>query len=204
MIKRKGFTLYILLALIGSGCSLTQHKYEREYAKIWKEMIKSKAWQESFLANGENKELDLYASTETHAVLLDGSSTADFNNFEERYASLVSRAYFKIITEAEKADARISAEYRLLEEQQRSDAVKMDRSIKKRRELTVKKYNAHKAMLSGLKSWNIFSEDRSGDLDYFKAENRQEIQRMMINGEPSDTMVNFLIYKLADLYHVEE
>ncbi|MGB3142623.1 MAG: hypothetical protein WBB24_00815, partial [Maribacter sp.] len=62
----------------------------------------------------------------------------------------------------------------------------------------------HKAMLSGLKSWNIFSENRSGDLKYFKAENEIAVQKMMKKGENDTQMVNYLIYKLADLYHVED
>ena len=37
---------------------------------------------------------------------------------------------------------------------------KAGKILKKRVSLVTKKYEAHKNMLSGLKSWNIFSEDR--------------------------------------------
>jgi hypothetical protein len=59
-------------------------------------------------------------------------------------------------------------------------------------------------MLGGLKSWNIFSENKSGDLDYFKAENREAVSKMKADGEGNTQIVNYLIYKLADLYHLEE
>jgi len=121
------------------------------------------------------------------------------SDFEKQYESLVSRAYFKIITEAEKFDARISAEYQLLDDNQEDDKIS-----KRQKEEIKKKYKAHKAMLVGLKSWNIFSEDRSGDLMYFKAENKNDVLNMLNNGDDKNQIVNFLIYKLADLYHVEE
>lgn len=183
------------ICLISCGASKTH--YQREYAKVWKELIKSKAWQESLLANKTNKTNDLYASNENEVTLAEASKATV--GFEDKYQALVSKAYFKIITEAEKADVKISAEYALLQ----ADDTSMNTSKKRVQEVT-KKYEAHKAMLSGLKSWNIFSEDRSGDLDYFKAENQAEIQKMIRLGDADHQMVNFLIYKLADLYHVEE
>ncbi|WP_339625888.1 hypothetical protein [uncultured Maribacter sp.] len=191
----------IMLAILGTvclvGCGASQTHYQREYAKVWKELIKSQAWQESLLAdNAENTE-ELYASNDNEVLL--ANDTKIEAGFEDRYQTLVSKAYFKIITEAEKADARISADYKLLQDDESSISI----SKKQEHEIT-KKYEAHKAMLSGLKSWNIFSEDRSGDLDYFKIENKSAIQRMIQSGDADHQMVNYLIYKLADLYHVEE
>jgi hypothetical protein len=191
----------IMIAVLGciclAGCGVSQTKYQREYAKVWKELIKSQAWQESLLANNAENTEELYASNDTE-VLLANDAKIDAG-FEDRYQTLVSKAYFKIITEAEKADARISADYKLLQDDESSI------SISKRREHEItKKYEAHKAMLSGLKSWNIFSEDRTGDLDYFKIENKSAILRMIQSGDADHQMVNYLIYKLADLYHVEE
>ena len=191
----------IMLAILGTvclvGCGASQTHYQREYAKVWKELIKSQAWQESLLAdNAENTE-ELYASNDNEVLL--ANDTKIEAGFEDRYQTLVSKAYFKIITEAEKADARISADYKLLQDDESSISIS-----KKQEHQITKKYEAHKAMLSGLKSWNIFSEDRSGDLDYFKIENKSAIQRMIQSGDADHQMVNYLIYKLADLYHVEE
>lgn len=187
----------ILVLILLTGCGATQTKYEREYAKVWKELIKTQAWQESLMASRGNNPEELYASIDNEVVLMEDAKEAA--GFEQTYQTLVSKAYFKIITEAEKADARIAAEYKLLHD----DSLKSKINKKKVVEIT-KKYEAHKAMLSGLKSWNIFSENRSGDLDYFKAENKDSVQKMMRTGETDLQMVNYLIYKLADLYHVEE
>jgi len=57
--------------------------------------------------------------------------------------------------------------------------------------------------LAGLKSWNLFSEDRTGDMLYFMAENEDRIYKMYKGKLPEDKMVKYLIYKLADLYHLE-
>ncbi|MFD0799564.1 hypothetical protein ACFQZJ_18990 [Maribacter chungangensis] len=202
----KNYGTHVLLSLLMSsvfGCASIQTSYQREYNRIWREMVKSEAFQKSL--EKQAQEQDLYASADDDMILLEEPYEVKTNIlFEKEYQSLVSRAYFKIITEAEKADARISSEYRMLKEQEDNNPTGMDKAIKKRKELVTKKYNAHKAMLGGLKSWNIFSEHRSGDLDYFKAENRDAISKMKANGEDNAQIVNYLIYKMADLYHLEE
>ena len=187
----------VLGAVCLTGCGVSQTHYQREYAKVWKELIKSQAWKESLNANKSNIADELYASNDNEVLLANDAKIKA--GFEDRYQALVSKAYFKIITEAEKADARISADYKLLQDNELSMSI----SKKQEHEIT-KKYEAHKAMLSGLKLWNIFSEDRSGDLDYFKIENESAILRMIQSGDAEHQMVNYLIYKLADLYHVEE
>lgn len=203
-IKSGGIHL-LLLALTASSfsCSLTQTSYQREYNRIWKEMVKSDAWRQSL--ENQSQEEELYASADSDIVLLEESRLAKPNVlFEKKYQNLVSRAYFKIITEAEKADARITSEYKMLEERAEQNPGGVDKQFKRRKETVYKKYQAHKAMLSGLKSWNIFSENRSGDLDYFKMEQREEVEKMLSNGESENQIVNFLIYKMADLYHLDE
>tara|TARA_R110001606_G_scaffold66860_4_gene153515 strand:+ start:186 stop:797 length:612 start_codon:yes stop_codon:yes gene_type:complete len=192
-----GKMLAVLVVMCVVGCGASQTHYQREYAKVWKELIKSQAWQESLRANNTENTEALYASNDNEVLLANDAKIEA--GFEDRYQALVSKAYFKIITEAEKADARISADYKLLQDDELSISI----SKKQEHEIT-KKYEAHKAMLSGLKSWNIFSEDRSGDLDYFKIENEGAILRMIQSGDADHQMVNYLIYKLADLYHVEE
>ena len=179
-----------------SSCAVNKTRYQKRYNEIWREMIRSQAWMESLKQNDEIETTGLYASTEDEVILEAKSDFEENFAFEERYHSLVSRAYFKIITEAEKLDAQIAAQYTL---------VKNDPNISKRdREEVERKFEAHRAMLSGLRSWNIFSEDRSGDLDYFKGENRVDVQNMMQDAQGTEQMINFLIYKLADLYHVEK
>ncbi|MDC6387940.1 hypothetical protein PP182_04570 [Maribacter sp. PR1] len=194
----RSFLVTLLLVCLFSSCAVNQTKYQRRYNEVWREMIQSQAWKESLKQNNEVADTGLYASTEDE-VLLDSETNSYKKNlaFEQTYQTLVSRAYFKIITEAEKLDARITAEYKQIQNHPENFS-------KKEREEMERKFKAHRAMLSGLRSWNVFSEDRSGDLDYFKKENRGAIQKMMDDNQGSDQMINFLIYKLADLYHVEE
>ncbi|WP_027065624.1 hypothetical protein [Maribacter sp. Hel_I_7] len=198
LIKRISMAALTAIAVIIclNSCGLSKTHYQREYAKVWKEHIKSQAWKESLIANNSYTNDDLYASSDSDVSLAEDEIVA--TGFNATYESLVSKAYFKIITEAEKADAKITADYKLLHDDEAMG------KVDKRRVQTIKKrYEAHKAMLSGLKSWNIFSEDRSGDLEYFKAENKIEIQKMLSDGESDNQIVNYLIYKLADLYHIE-
>ncbi|RRQ50129.1 hypothetical protein DZC72_06040 [Maribacter algicola] len=185
----------ILLGML-SSCAVNQTKYQKRYNEIWREMIQSQAWKESLKQNNDAETTGMYVSTDDDIVLESNSDFEENLAFEERYQSLVSRAYFKIITEAEKLDAQIAAQYTL---------AKNDPNVSKRDlDEAERKFSAHRAMLSGLRSWNIFSEDRSGDLDYFKRENREAVQNMMKQDQGTNQMINFLIYKLADLYHVEE
>ena len=189
--------LTVVLSMVClTSCGLTKNHYQREYARVWKEHIKSEAWKQSLIADNSYTKDDLYASADTEMTLAE--EEASVSGFYATYEALVSKAYFKIITEAEKADAKITADYKMLLNNETD--VKID---KKRAQAITKRYEAHKAMLSGLKSWNIFSEDRSGDLEYFKAENEIEIQKMLSAGESDNQIVNYLIYKLADLYHIE-
>ncbi|MGC1513945.1 MAG: hypothetical protein WA810_00080 [Maribacter sp.] len=180
-----------------SSCAVTESRHTREYTKVWRKLIKTKAWQESLMANNAVSEAEIYATIDSDRF--DGIVLKSTTRFDAKYQSLVSRAYFKIITEAEKADARISAEYKLLQ----TWKLNFKADQRKITEIT-RKYEAHRAMLNGLKSWNIFGDNRTGDLDYFKKENEDAIQRMIGEGVTNDQIVNYLIYKLADVYHGEE
>ena len=195
------FLLFVITSLY--NCSLTQTSYQKEYNRIWREMVKSEAWQESIEKQAQEEEL--YASADNEMIVLEESRIKKNKTlFDKEYQTLVSRAYFKIITEAEKADARITSEYRILQKRQEQNPAGVDKNFKRKKEAISKKYHAHKAMLNGLKSWNIFSENRSGDIDYFKMEYRNEVEKMISNGDEKSQIVNFLIYKLADLYHLDE
>lgn len=120
--------------------------------------------------------------------------------FNKKFNSLVSRAYFKLIVEAERADIRLGEEYKRLyakNEDKMDDLV-----IQEEFTLVYQRFLAHRRMLSGLKSWKVFSDDRTGDLDYFKKEYRETIYNMYKKKSSDDEMVAFLMYRLADLYHL--
>ena len=198
------FTMVFLVS-----CSTSKSKYQREYTRVWKEIIKSEAWKNSLIAKNpeiQSRNADFYA-TNTDTGIAEDRFTANIDMealFDKRFNSLVSRAYFKIISEAENADTRLEVEFNRWNSMHRDTGLKKDHAFKKKYETVVRRYNAHKAMLEGLKSWNIFSDFRSNDLDFFKAENRNEIYKMYQNGSTEDNMINFLVYRLADLYHYED
>ncbi|WP_299533406.1 hypothetical protein [Ulvibacterium sp.] len=184
--------------------------FKREYNKVWKEMVKSEAWKNSLLADRTVKpkeEMDFYTS-----ILDAGIGREDSYNplmeeevaFEEKYNTLVSRAYFKIIAEAEKADHRLKKEYEEWNAKKFEAGNKGNVAFRKQLNLINRRYSAHQKMLKGLKSWNILSEYRSDDLRFFKNENRDEVKQMFNTGKEDSAIVNLLIYRLADLYHFEE
>ncbi len=198
----------LLAVVLVGGCSSSKINYQREYTRVWKELIKTEAWKNSLLANIEKPSngVEYYVSnTETGIVEEPFSSKIDMEAlFDKRFYSLTSRAYVKIISEAENADKRLKAEYNRWNSRQQNPNLKKDKTFKKDYEMVNKKYRAHRQMLEGLKSWNIFSEFRSNDLDFFRAENRNQIQKMYQNGSTEDSMINYLVYRLADLYHYED
>jgi hypothetical protein len=200
---------FLLLIFLIEGCTSSQTNFKREYRKIWKETIKSEAWlrsleKDELLATNDAKEF--YSSTEDSGVL-EGDSyleTAKLASFEEKYASLISRAYFKIIAEAEEADSRIEQDYLRLSSQKAELENRNSKDYKKNLELARKRYIAHREILDGLKSWNAFSEYGSDDLEFFKEEHANTAYSMFLNGESDENIIDFLIYKLADLYQYEE
>lgn len=190
------------------GCSSSKNKYQKAYNMVWKEMIQSEAWKNSLVANHTktvSETTDFYSST-ADVVLTSSNASTSLNReaLPEKYNDLVSRAYFKIIVQAEKANDQLKKEFDYWNSETVKENIKKDKDFKQNQALVNKKYTAHKAMLEGLKSWNIFSENRSGDLDFFKAENEMETYRMLQLGESEERIVNLLVYKLADLYHFEE
>ena len=202
-------TCFVFTLVCFVSCSTSKSNYQREYTRVWKEIIKSEAWKNSLLtenAEGHTVNSEFYA-TNTDTGIAEDRFTANIDMealFDKRFNSLVSRAYFKIISEAEHADTRLKTEFDRWNTMHRDTGLKKDHAFKKKYETVVRRYNAHKEMLEGLKSWNIFSDFRSNDLDFFKAENRSEIYKMYQNGSTEDNMINFLVYRLADLYHYED
>ncbi len=200
---------FLLLVFLAEGCTSSQANFKREYRKIWKETIKSEAWNRSlqkdeFLLANDSKEY--YSSTEDN-LILEGDNfykNTTYAAFEEKYTSLISRAYFKIITEAEEADYRIQQDYLRLNSQRAEMDNRSNKNYRNNLELARRRYIAHREILEGLKSWNAFSDYGSDDLEFFKEEQADTAYRMFLNGESDENIIDFLIYKLADLYQYEE
>jgi len=158
----------------------------------------------NFLFSQENE--NLYASNKDgEIVVLEPSYTTSRTNksFEKKYHYLIARSYFKLLAEAQKSERRLRSEY----ERYSFENEKFDRAgnevFQNKLNIAYQKYKAHSAMLSGLKSWNLFSENRTGDMLYFMAENEDRIFKMYRGKLSEEKMVKYLIYKLADLYHLE-
>lgn len=190
--------------MILASCAGSKSNFKQEYARVWKEAIKSEAWKASLVhqADAEIEEDQNFYTSNEEIVLNAASKTNAAGNITEKYKELVANAYFKIIAEAEKSDKRLKAEYQRLTLQQ--DQVKTNKLDKDNLSLTAKKYEAHNAMLNGLKSWNIMSEYGSDDLEFFQAEHRSKVEAMMKASSSEEMIINYLVYKLADLYHFEQ
>jgi hypothetical protein len=205
----KFFVLACVAVLFFSGiegCAPTKSKYDREYDRVWDEIVQSEAWTNALLVSNSNskayKKQEFGTLSNKASFSMPTSPDTDREQrFKDKYHTLVTRAYFKIIAEAQKADGRLRSEQDKWNEQFLADQPIRSGITINRRALINRKYDAHRKMLEGLLSWNIFSEERTADLEFFKAENFDRAYRMAANGEDEGTIIEFLEYRLADLYH---
>lgn len=191
----------IAIALI-SSCS-TSKPYRAKYEAAWEKLVESEAWQES-LRQSEITDNIIEADVDGDIWLSDEkSTTTTADPFQAAYDSWVNQAYFKIISEAEEADGRIKAEYSRFLAENPDAARSEDENVVKILSLYKKKYEAHETMLSGLKSWHAFEDFGSDDLKFFKKEQEEVVRSMYRRGHGDKQIVDFLVYKLADLYHLD-
>lgn len=122
--------------------------------------------------------------------------------FVKLYNAYVSRAYYSLLREAQKADQYLLEEYNYLLKNSKN---RPDREAYNK-ELALAKlmYESHWNMLEGLKSWKAFSAYGSDDLDFFKQEHLENAYLMFRKGSSDTEIIDFLVYRLADLYYVEE
>ncbi|NNK30070.1 MAG: hypothetical protein HKP04_04360 [Flavobacteriaceae bacterium] len=204
----------ILVLLLGgvllfSGCGISKkRKYQREYRRLWKEIIQSQAWKDALRSSKTfsyvDSELRYIASDPSDlkmTFLPDTERTREV--FEREYGGWVKKAYYRIISEAEKADAGIKADYEDLLLKRREGESGDDPEFRDTLLLAKRRYQAHSKMLKGLKSWKAFDEFGSDDLDFFSAENKKLVYELFRTGQKETTIVAYLMYKLADLYHKE-
>ncbi|MFK5974750.1 MAG: hypothetical protein QM485_15920 [Flavobacteriaceae bacterium] len=193
-------TILVLIVLLAGGCSSSKTNYKRQYAKAWEKVIKSEAWKNSLTVENttaSHQNVGFYQSAES-SPLFDADT-----EFMSNYHSLVSRAYVKIISEAENANNRLKSEYENWNAKKADPTVHKNAKFKKNLHLINRKYEAHREMLQGLKSWKIFSEYGTDDLKFFKKENLKEVRSMIRKGKSDVAIIGFLVYKLADLYHFD-
>ncbi len=211
---KQSFHKGILLLLIGtfllSGCGVSKkRKYQREYRRLWKEIIQSQAWKDALRSSktftyidNELRYIAVGPSDIKMTMLPDSERTREI--FEKSYSGWVKQAYFRIISEAEEADSGIKAEYERLQEIRKDRDSTNNKEFRERLLLAKRRYQAHSKMLEGLKSWKAFEEYGSDDLDFFSSENRKLVYELFRTGQNEKTIVAYLMYKLADLYHQED
>ncbi|WP_373074220.1 hypothetical protein [Zeaxanthinibacter enoshimensis] len=197
--------LTISVGFLLQGCGSATSPHQKEYKKIWKEIVNSPEWEKSIavsdsLEAAEGRAAYPRTRKDFKVAKADGTPVMD-PAFVEKYHSWVSQAYFKIIQEASRADKHIEGSYlQMLAESEAGNTAVSEEELAMAKE----RYLTHRRMLDGLKSWRAFEKDGSDDLDFFNAEYVMEAYRMHKNGQSEDSIISFLMVKLADLYHLEE
>lgn len=207
---RKGTLALVLAAVfLFSGCGVSKkRKYQREYRRLWKEIIQSQAWKDALRSSktftyidSELRYIAVGPSDLKMTILPDSERTRQV--FENSYDGWVKQAYYKIIAEAEEADAGIKQEYENLQALRKVRDSADNREFREKFLLARRRYQAHSKMLDGLKSWKAFEEYGSDDLEFFSEENKDLVYELFRTGQQETTIVAYLMYKLADLYHQE-
>jgi hypothetical protein len=107
--------MILLIAGLTIGCSASKN-YEMAYRRAWRKIVNSQAWQDALVSNYIEGPLQADVSH----PLPSGYNTVELQAFTKgkidesflnTYRSLIFRAYFRTIAEAEKADARIYRAY---------------------------------------------------------------------------------------------
>ena len=99
--------ILVLAAVLGSSCSSSKN-YQARYRKAWRKVVNSQAWLDALAANNSDATsgTPVYYSVPTareQEIIenLDDLGLEIDHTFLEKYPSLVSRAYYRIIAEAE-------------------------------------------------------------------------------------------------------
>ena len=200
MIFYKG-RLYGFMAVLGllfGACSSVQPGTE-SYTHAWEEVVDSERWETAL-----NEPPRAPAENPTYFAVpeYDPRETTEASpDFVQRYPVLVSRAYFRLISEAMEADKEVARSYQELYRESRSIEEQNNIRLQKEFETSQKRFLAHREMLNGLRSWNAFNRYGSDDLDFFLKEEFEPVYEKYNRGVKEDDLVDYLMRRLADLYH---
>jgi len=208
--KMKIFAQLALLfcTLILSSCSSMKTTSDAMYEETWRKVVNSQAWLDDLVtieAKKSDETEDFYVTSEDVVLVVENRrrKTKIEPTFEAKYDALVKKAYIRIIAQAEKVDNRLEREYILRNAAALKKGEKRSEEFDRKLETVNKRYHAHREMLKGLKAWNITSEYGTDDLKFFKDENQKVVKKMIDEGKGESVVINYLIYRLADLYHFE-
>ena len=186
------------------GCASLKQE-EDPYAETWESVVESQNWKYAL----ELAPDDAAARQEAYFALpdwTDGSSAAADPEFVATYPKLVSRAYFRLIAEAMKADRRIRMSFQelSLEIKNLDNGEKPSRKLQRDFETARKRYIAHRQMLEGLLAWKAFNTYGSDDLEFFMREQLRPSLALYRKGAQQERILDYLMTELADLYHKPE
>lgn len=181
-----------------SGCSPLQPDTE-SYGEAWEEVLESSRWETSLneLPNTPSESTTYFALPEFSPTTSTGAS----EDFLQRYPVLVSRAYFRLISEAMEADQDVARTYQELYRESRMPEYQGNARKQQEFETAQRRFLAHREMLNGLRSWNAFNRYGSDDLDFFLQEEFEVTYAKYQRGVKEDALVEYLMRRLADLYH---
>jgi hypothetical protein len=170
------------------------------YGEAWEEVVASRSWKADVDAtppvDGPGK--THYAIPNYRPLEVENTDP----EFLRRYPALVSRAYFRLISEAMDADRRVSETYQDLYRKSRQFEEGQDPALQQEYETARRRFMAHREMLEGLRSWNAFNEYGSDDLDFFLQEQLEPAYEKYERGVKEEQLVDYLMRRLADLYHL--
>ncbi|MGB5190095.1 hypothetical protein [Robiginitalea sp.] len=196
---RGGFgSCWALTAVLISSCSPLQTDTE-SYDQAWEEVLESGKWETSLneLPNPPAENATYFALPEFSP----SETTEASAEFVQRYPVLVSRAYFRLISEAMEADQDVARSYQELYRESRIPGNQNNPRKQQEFETAQRRYLAHREMLNGLRSWNAFNRYGSDDLDFFLKEEFEVTYAKYQRGVQEEALVDYLMRRLADLYH---
>lgn len=191
--------LFLCGTVLLSSCSLMREASD-PYGEAWEEVVASRGWKAAVDATPPAD-----GPGETHYAIPNHRPLEVENTdpeFLRRYPAMVSRAYFRLISEAMDADRRVSESYQDLYRKSRQSEGGQDPVVQQEFETARRRFLAHREMLEGLRSWNAFNEYGSDDLDFFLQEQLEPAYEKYERGVKEEQLVDYLMRRLADLYHL--
>ena len=182
-----------------SACTALQQAPD-PYGDAWEQVVQSGQWASALEPSPAVPavERERHYAIPSYSPLEPALATPEFIG---QYPAMVSRAYFRLIGEALEADRRVAKTYQDLFRKTQLAADRQDPGLQAEFDLAKRRYEAHREMLEGLRSWKAFNEFGSDALDFFMQEQLPGSFEMFRRGVREDKIIDHLMRELADLYH---
>jgi hypothetical protein len=195
---RDSVSIFLLVSmLLGTSCKVFEQGAE-PYDTAWESVVDSEGWEANLKPVPETGGGEVHYAIPSYSPFEPGVADPQFL---KRYPALVSRAYFRLIAEAQQADKRIAKSYQDTYRRAKAPSGENNQILQREFEMAEKRFQAHREMLEGLRSWNAFNDYGSDDLDFFMQEQLPVAYEKHERGVREDELVDYLMRGLADLYH---